>query len=241
MNIAIHIAIALAIALSGCDMPERQALRIAISPSPGSSIFYCAQEAELFQRYDVAVQLIELNSADECRLAFLEGNVDAAVLPQSEYEVLEANGALAGLVMLISAPVSYSVLSADSSQESGWQAREVEMLIGDRPGLMHRRHEWQKVLQAYEHSRMLMKGEMNAQALVISGFERRSAVEVASDLKNWEFYGIVHQDSLLSSNGPFCALNAKWQGRLYLTSGVPMESREIEREVLAMPTGEKAR
>lgn len=204
-------------------------------------MLYCAQEADLFNRYDVRVQIIELNSSEECRMAFVDGYVDAVVLDYDEYLKVESSGALAGIFMLMAAPRDSSHSSKVLEERTFWKNHGIELLIGDRPGLMQRRQEWQRVLQAYEHARMLITGEMAAQAGVISGFERRDSSSVHKELIRWELFGIMHQDSLLDNAGPYSALNAKWQGRQFLTSAATSQFVRLRNDAVSVPSGDKAR
>ncbi len=70
-QLVITLSIAVAVLTIGCAIPSRADLRIAISSSPGSSLLYIAQEARLFERYNVHIHIVELNSPGECALAML--------------------------------------------------------------------------------------------------------------------------------------------------------------------------
>lgn len=208
--------IALTLMLTGCAMPGKPTLRIAISSSPGSSVLYVAQESGLFRQYDVDVELVELNSGCECMQALAESSVEAAVVPYSEFASLPNSGS--GILLLLAESQPGDPFPPHNHIRNDWHTSQTELLIGNRSELMTRREDWQRILLAYEHARMLLTGEPEVQARVIAEREQRSSNEVLHDLTQWVYFGLTHQDSLLSDLGPFAALNAHWQGRHFLTS-----------------------
>jgi hypothetical protein len=217
----IRIIIAFALLLTGCSVPSRPTLRIAISNSPGSAVLYVAQEAGLYAKYEVDVELVELNSGCECMQALTETNVDAAVVPYAEYVSIPNMGT--GILLLIAESAPKERYLVHNHVRNDWQTSQTEMLVGERSELMTRRVDWQHFLLAYEHARMLMNGEPEIQAKRIAERENRASDEVQHDMSRWSFWGLGHQDSLLSYKGPYAALHAHWQGRQFLTAAAASE------------------
>lgn len=240
-TIVITTCIATLAFISGCAVPRNPALRIAISPSPGSAIFYIAQKAGLFTKYNVAVQIVELNTGCECCLAICDGNVDAVVMPFKELEVLEKSGATASIVMVVANPLTKGEESADDLVSQNWEHDDFEILVGNRTDLMRRRQEWQRVLLAFEHARLLLAGEPEVQLAVVAKREHRSNDSVIKDMKKWKIFGVASQDSLFGSEGLYSRLSAKWHGRQFLTSAAVSKLNGVVVQDEATYLGHKVR
>ncbi|MCB1059651.1 MAG: hypothetical protein KDB65_05435 [Calditrichaeota bacterium] len=212
--------IVLALILSGCTMSGKSVLRIAISNSPGSSIMYVAQEKKLFRQYEVDIELVELNTGCECMQALSESNVDAAIIPFSEYSSLPNTGM--GVLLLVAVSNNEEQTHLHSHLKNDWQTGHADILVGDRSELMTRRLDWQRVLLAYEHARMLLQGEPDEHSRITAEREHRSIEAVSNDLMHWKVFGITQQDSLLGVGGPFASMNAQWQGRQFLTAAATL-------------------
>ena len=226
-QLIISLAIAISTVVPGCSIPGKPVLRIAIMRSAGSSVLYVAQEAKLFEKYEVNVQLVEVSSGCESGLALMDGHVDAAVMPGSDLAVIEHSGAEPGIILLVSASFDSLSCIRHKGIDSHWSVGPSEVLAGDRTALMQRREDWERVLLAYEHARLLLAGEPNIEAARIAAREKRLPETVIADLERWEIFSVTNQDSLLSSDGPYAYLNAHWQGRSFLTLSVAKSSNPV--------------
>ncbi len=240
-QLVITFSIASAFLLCGCAVPSKPDLRIAISGSPGSSLLYIAQEAQLFERYDVHVQLVELNYPCECATAISDRHVDAAVIPYDEFTALEESGSTAGIVMAVAAPCIVDTTLSGEAVETSWKSSSVEVLVGDRAELMQRRQEWQRLLLAYEHARLLMAGEKHLQSQVVAARERRSAESVTSDIERWNIFSIAQQDSLFRLDGRCAEINPKWHGKHLLQAAVSTEFNRFKSRNESAATRDKLR
>lgn len=189
---------------------------------------YLAAEERLFERYSVDVEMVELNDGHECWMAFAGGRLDAVVLPYTELSLEnQLNANEAGVLMLLAAarpnPVS---LALDSTQRQ-WPSDDLDVLVVSRGDLMNRRVEWQHVLHAYEHARLLLTASDSLHLQSVSDYEHRSVETIAAEIKNWNLFGVQQQDSLLSANGPFKNLKARWQGQFDVST--PAYERAAQR------------
>lgn len=219
-QLVITVSIATLIVVSGCTFPGEPGLRIAISSSPGSSLLYVAQDAGLFDLYGAKVHLVELNSACESAIALTDNHVDAVVIPFSEYNALAESGIMAGIVMTVASPLSVDSTTQTATEGSLWTSHEAELLIAGRSELMTKKQEWQRILLAFEHARLLMVGERSRQTAVVAKRERRMVEKVQFDLDRWNLFGIAHQDSLFSKSGPCASFSAQWHGKHLLHAAV---------------------
>ncbi len=235
-------SIASLIFMMGCGMPGRPALRIGISSSPGSSIVYLAEEAGLFDMYKVDVEIVELSCGHECRSAFVNHQLDAVVMPYHELETAtHINSSEAGLLMLLAAPKPNASTLISQACNCEWPQGDVEILAGNRGDLMQRRQEWQRVLLAYEHARLVMSSGQLGNIKSVAEREHRSADEVLSELTNWQVFGIMQQDSLLSKDGPYGALQARWQGQVHFSASVSNKAAQLLHEKQTKQPGDKVR
>lgn len=235
-------AIASLIVTMGCDMPGRPALRIGISSSPGSSIVYLAEEAGLFDMYKVDVEIVELSCAHECRAAFIKRQLDAVVMPFQELELAtHVNTSEAGLIMLLAAPKTNNTVELSHDGVCAWPQNDVEILAGNRGDLMQRRQEWQRVLLAYEHARLLLSSGQSTHIALVAEREHRDATVIANELALWQVFGIMQQDSLLSKDGPYGALQARWQGQVHFSTSVSTKAAKLLHEKQANQPGDKVR
>ncbi len=224
-------AIAICTLSSGCSVPDKPALRIAVSTTPGSAVLYLAQEAGLFRQYGVNVQIVELSSGCECSMALADGQVDAVAIPYGELLAMREGSASMGILMLLAASNKQMPEYDHVDHNLEWFQGDIEVLTGRRSDLMLRRRDWQQVLLAYEHARLLLTGEREKHAAIIAQRESRSPEEFISDLQRWSLFGVADQDSLLGDNGPFSAMKAHWQGRKFLTAAATsklFQDRESE-------------
>lgn len=219
-QLVITVSIATLIVLSGCSFPGEPGLRIAISSSPGSSILYVAHDAGLFDLYGTKVHLVELNSACECAIALTDHHVDAVVIPFSEYDELKESGIMAGIVMAVASPRAFDSTSQTTTDGLLWTSTEPELLIAGRSDLMAKKQEWQRILLAFEHARLLLVGERSRQTAVVARRERRSVEMLLLDLDRWNLFGIAHQDSLFGNDGPCASFSAQWHGKHLLHAAV---------------------
>ncbi|MBL0060157.1 MAG: hypothetical protein IPP40_01315 [bacterium] len=174
----------------------------------------------MFERYDVRVHIVELNSPCECALAMSDHQVDAVVIPYDDYIAMEKSGSQSGIVMAVAAPSAADSTLSYYSTNSSWSSKSVEVLVGNRSELMQRRQEWQRTLLAYEHARLLMSGEQNLQGKVVAIRERRSVESFINDFKRWSVFGISQQDSLFLPNGLCAKFNPQWHGKHLLQAAV---------------------
>lgn len=235
-------AIASVILATGCDMPGRPALRIGISSSPGSAIVYLAKEAGLFEMYKVDVEIVELTCGHECRTAFVNRQLDAVVMPYSELEqAMHANTSEAGLLMLLAAPKEKTLFQELQSCDHSWRQGDVEILAGSRGDLMQRRQEWQRVLLAYEHARLLLSSGQPNHIALVADREHWEPDAVSAELEHWQVFGIMQQDSLLSKEGPYGELQARWQGQVHFSASVSSKAAKLLHEKQANQPGDKVR
>lgn len=235
------IAIALLAAGTGCDVPGRPALRIGISQSPGSAVMYLAQEHHLFEHYLVDVELVELNDGHECWTAFAHDRLDAVVMPYSELAFEnQANSNEAGVLMLLASSGRFRDTVA-TNFAGRWKDGELDVLVGSRGDLMQRRVEWQRVLHAYEHARLLLTSGNVDLVKFVAEYEHRPAHEIIAEVKEWQFFGVQQQDSLLSVSGPYKDLKARWQGQFdFSTMPAQKADQLLEGKQVNVP-GEKVR
>ncbi|MBK8130200.1 MAG: hypothetical protein IPK53_15275 [bacterium] len=194
-------------------------MRIAIAHSPGSSVLYLAQELGMFEKYGVDVELAELNTCCESWECFDEGNCDAAVVSFAEFMSRHSPTDGSGVLMLLAVPDTSNSAARDSCPKAANCSGE-EILIGNRSKLMLRRDEWQRVLLAYEHARLLAVSDMSSCVEIVAEREHSAPQDVINNIAAWSLFSIMAQDSLLSRDGPYSHMNAHWQGRLFLTSAV---------------------
>ena len=240
-QLVIILSIAAAALAIGCAIPSRPDLRIAISSSPGSSLLYIAQEARLFERYNVGVHIVELNSPCECALAMHDHQVDAAVIPYDEYVILERSGSQAGIVMAIAVQGVVDSSSSNKTMKSSWSSSSVEVLAGNRSELAQRRQEWQRILLAYEHARLLMSGEQTLQSQVVAARERRSSESYLVDFKRWNVFDLSQQDSLFRPNGLCNGFNPQWHGKHLIQAATATDFDRFARRNESVATRDKVR
>lgn len=239
-----YIAAAFAMAsialISSCDMPEPPAIRIGISQSPGSSVLYLAETTGLFKTYKVDVKLVELTCSHELRAAFASNKLDAVTLPHDQFELAaKESGLEAGVLLLVAAPGDLAVSEHFEHCDSTCRDMEVEVLVGRRGDIMLRRKDWQKVLLAYEHARLLMASGHNKYLSLLAEREHKDISRVSEELSHWQVFGSMQQDSLLGKKGPFAGLQARWQGQVHFSSLVASEAQRLLGERPHAVTGDK--
>ncbi len=78
------------ILLSGCFGEEKPAIRIGINAWPGYEFLFLAREKGFFKKHDVKIELVELTSLGDVRLAFERKQVDG--MASTLIEVIETRG-----------------------------------------------------------------------------------------------------------------------------------------------------
>ena len=241
-HIVTAFSMTLLVVLAGCDVPGRPELRIGVLNSPGSAVIHVAAEERLFQRYSVDVVIVELNDGHECWMALANGNLDAAVLPYNELRLEnQSNTNDAGILMLLAAACPHPELPDGLVEQSLWHRDELDVLVGSRGDLMRRRVEWQRILLAYEHARLLLTATQPKQVQLVSEYEHRSVLSIIGDVETWQLFGVQQQDSLLSVNGPYKDMKARWQGQFDFSASIAASpAQSLEGKQINQP-GEKVR
>ena len=135
----------------------------------------------------------------------------------------------AGVLLLISAPRDsvYNAGRRDLAQENGQQACEIDVLAGKRGDVMQRRADWQKLLMAYEHARLMLCSGLERHMMKVAECEYKSLDILRSELQEWTIFGCMQQDSLIGERGPYSHVDASWQGQVRLSDLVASQSQHL--------------
>lgn len=213
-KLVITTSMILASLVVGCAPIGEPPLRIAISKTAGSAVFYSAQEHGLFTHYGVEVELVELNSRGESWESFEDGDTDAALMTFEGFVHGSNPVNEAGILVLIASRCD--TIPASGIRDCHNHA-EAEILVGSRSAMMARRDDWQRVLMAFEHSRLIVSADTLGCAVVNISREHCDTTAFLQKMRTWKLHGVMAQDSLLRRSGPFGEMEAYWHGRAFMS------------------------